>query len=100
MGLFNFKKKEILQNKPIDEINNDELKQNIKKIATEIVAKTHKIDDIENKNIEIRFQYLDRTSEGLQSMFTLSIEGKDYYFNIAKDDFQLLDERAKQFFDI
>lgn len=37
MGLFNFKKKEILQDKPIDEINNEELKQNIKKIATEIV---------------------------------------------------------------
>ncbi len=100
MGLFNFKKKEILQDKQTDEINNEELKQNIKKIATEIVTKTYKIDCIENSNIEIRFQYLVRTSKGLQSMFILSIDGKDYYFNITKDDFQLLDESVKQLFDI
>lgn len=100
MGLFNiFKNKQssIEQN---DEINNEELKLNIKKKAIEIVTNVNKINVIENNNVEIQFQYLVRTPKGLQSMFILSVNGEKYYFNIAEDKFQLLDNSAKQFFDI
>lgn len=96
--MFNLFKKN--NNEVINEINNEELKQKIKNMAIDILIKDNEINNVDEKNITINFKYLDKTNNGLQSMFIICIDSNNYYFNISNNEIQLLSDSMKPFFDI
>ena len=99
MGIFNLFNKGKNENRKVDHMNDEQLKEKIKNTSIEMIKKENKEIDIKSK-IEIRFKYLENVEhKGLQSMYIIIIGNKTFYFSISNDSIQLLDDSAKNYFE-
>lgn len=69
-------------------------------MAIDVLVKNNKANNIDINSVNVNFKYIDRTNNGLQSMFVVCIDSNNFYFNISNDKMQLLSDNAKDFFDL
>ena len=99
MGIFNLFNKEKKENRIVDHMNDEQLKEKIKNTSIEMIKKEHEEIDV-NSKIEICFKYLENVEhKGVQSLYLIKIDNETFYFSISNDSIQLLDDSAKSFFD-
>lgn len=67
-------------------------------MAIDILIKKRINND--DENVIIDFKYLEKTNNGLQSMFIICVDSNNFYFNISNNKIKLLSDSVKEFFEL